>query len=228
MFGFGLVYYLPQYFWVKEHPWLSFLTWALNIGIHLPCKCDGRIEVRVLGVSLSMGWTTLGHIRRAREGSDAQREIVAQLAERANKIIAEAMEKAEKSDENGQKDTKIGEKPVETDQKSSKPVYQGAVVDESGIRAVHVRDSAARAMLHSNLEWYMGKFAEGAKLIVSTDDFVNHNDRSFTLPDYEQGNTLEITDVVVFGDEKKHLAARITGYQQSPEGERTYFYQVAK
>ena len=227
MFGVGFAFYFPQYFWLKEHPLASILMWLFRLELSLPCLCDGRVELRVLGCSVSIGWTTLGHIARAKESAAVQARLMERMADLLNKASENVAKSRQKSEENAQNDAKNDEKATENVKKASKPVYQDAEDDGDGIRAVNVRTPEAREMMQSNIEWYMEHFMQGAKLVVSTDEYVLRSDRSFTLPDYEHRNSLEIGDLVVFGDEENHLKAKITGYQQSPEGERTYFYQAA-
>lgn len=228
MLGFALAYYLPSHFWHPDNPMVQWLLWALQFEVHFEDPRDGKMELRVLGLSLSVGWTTPGYHKDMRNQAEKLTDIIGKMGEIVANALAKADENAKNSGENTEKASENVENATKTDENEQKPkkvLYQGIEHDGSGVAQVHVRSKEARLWLTEDMDWYMGEFSRGAKLLVSDDDHVNYNDRSFTLPDYENANIFEINDVIVFGNAKKYLAARISGYQQSPEGERTYFYK---
>lgn len=221
MFGIAFGLFSTTYFASHASFLRRLLAWAFGIGYRQHGQLARDVHLRVLGLEASIHWMSPLAMMRMGEEHNKRLDIVKSLQELA-RILAENDEKsaqnAQKTAENAENSEKIGEK-------AAKPVYQKVDRIAEGAATIDIQSTEAREMVSGeNFAWVLDSIDKGVSLIVNDRELVNEIERSFVLPEYDDQQGIGIGSIVLFGDKDSHVRAKVTGYAQTPEGDRVYYY----
>lgn len=227
MLGIALGLFSTSYYPQYTTFWQRLLAWALGWGYREHSVVARDVYLRVLGVEVIVTWMSplrLMYINKQRnKAPDTLNNIVEML-----KKLAETVQNEQETTQNAQKEhenTQNNEKIDENSEKRPKPVYQAVGRDIEGVTTLDIRSSDARDMISGeNFQWVLDSIDSGVSLIVNDRSLVDETERSFTLPEYDKQESIEIGSIVLFGNKDSHVRAKVTGYAQTPEGDRIYYY----
>lgn len=225
MFGFSLSFFSPFFLFNSNCKVCSIIAWLFNARFVLHFPQNLEVGLQLFGVRLQLIAKTKKYQQFIEQQGDGS-VLMSRLAEIGEELAAAIA----KMDENEQKSTENVGNATENDKIAAEMRksrgYQ-TISHANGIQSIHIENEMGRNMMQgANGLWIIEQITKDTKLVVSDKDHVDETTRSFTLPGYEYANTLEINDVVIFGNRGEHLKAKITGYAESPEGERMYRYQA--
>ena len=226
MFGIALGLFTTTYFASHDSFLRRLLAWAFGAGYRRHGQIARDIYLRIVGIEFSIHWMSPRKMLEMTEQRNKRLDIAQNLHELIRVLVEndqKLAENAQKTAENAENSEKIDEKP----EKAAKPVYQRIDRDDEGFVAVDIQSSEARDMVSGeNFAWVLDSIDKGVSLIVNDRELVNEIERSFTLPDYDDQESIGIGSIVLFGSKDSHVRARVTGYAQTPEGDRLYYYVV--